>query len=154
MGTTNYDVEDTAVYTFGKNGTRLNFIYWLPGKTIESLVADNFEISIDYFWDKEKYSYTEEAFRGKWITPTVWEEYKGGVIGTAVVSWLVKKKKYLADEMKYWGYHQGDIVFEARTDNEFSSLAARHEPVPEPMTILLFVTGLVGLAGFRLRRKK
>jgi hypothetical protein len=39
-------------------------------------------------------------------------------------------------------------------DYTFRTFYDDQQPVPEPTTMLLFGTGLVSLAGFRLRRKK
>ena len=44
--------------------------------------------------------------------------------------------------------------FKVKTKEEFSRLRVKHASAPVPMTILLFGTGLIGLVGVRMRRKK
>jgi hypothetical protein len=158
IGTTNFEVEDVAVYDFGDYGSRLTFIYWLPNTDIDALTEQNFQISVNYFWDETKYSYTKEYFDTKWITPTTWKEYKGGVIGTAGIGWepeFATTETSLVDELAYWNQNLGNIVFKTRTDSQSSRMIAQHEaaPVPEPSTILLFGAGIAGLVGLRRRKR-
>jgi hypothetical protein len=159
IGKTKYDAEDVAVYNFGDYGTRLTFIYWLPGESFDSLTEDKFKISVNYFWDEEKYSYTKENYGTKWVTPTSWEEYNGGVFGTAGIGWepFATTETSLADELAYWNQNLGNIVFKTKTDSQTSTMTVRHEPVaapvPEPSTILLFGAGIAGLVGLRRRKR-
>lgn len=79
---------------------------------------------------------------------------------------------YTAPSNVAWGFHNisisndtafGSISFSVIPpgspggddgDHDFAVAGIMAEPVPEPTTMLLFGTGLAGLAGSRLRRKK
>lgn len=89
-------------------------------------------------------------------------------------SFSSSSQSYLASSNSSWGFHDIPVSFilDASDSLEFSVLIAPDDnqgdsgdhnysiagihvaPVPEPQTMLLFGTGLAGLAGLRLRRKK
>lgn len=155
VGTYNFEVEDTAVYNFGDYGSRLTFIYWVPGKTTDDLEEADFQISVNFDWSGATYSYTEEAFGSAWVNPITWENDGNQVFGTAGIAWeaIAYNDASLAAEMDYWRYHQGDITLNISLYGQTHSITAYHAPVPEPSTFLLFGVGLAGLAGMRKRRK-
>jgi len=155
-GTTNFEIQDAVVYSFGDLGRRLHFVYWLPGVTVDSL-AGRFEISMEYVWDGVTYDFYDEYYGQTWLEPTTWENYNGGVIGTAGFAWWgaygVNTQSALDAELAEWDNYQGNIIIHTSLDGETTSLTAYHQPVPEPSTIILLVAGLGGLALWRKKRK-
>ena len=87
-GSRRFVVEDVAVYGFSDFGRRLNFVYWIPDETIESLSDKNLQIRMEYEWSGTTYNYFKEALGETWQSPVSWVELGGGVIGTAGIAWL------------------------------------------------------------------
>ncbi len=161
-GTRKFEMEDAVVYSFGDLGSRLQFIYWVPEETIQTLTKDKFKVTIDYKWDGHKYNYYKEEYGKKWIMPTLWEEYEGGVIGTAGFAWWgaygVDTQDALDTDIADWDMYQGNVIFKVKRKGwKKERIVARHtpsDPVPEPATALLFGAGVAGLAGVSRLRKK
>jgi len=158
VGTTNFDIEDEVVYSFGDLGRRLTWIYWVPDATIAELTG-KFEISVFNYWDGEELDFYDYYYGSTWQIPTKWEEYAGGVIGTAGMAWWgaygVNTQEALDADLAAWGSVDEDWIFTARLDGQEYSITSYRDaaPVPEPSTFLLFGAGLVGLAFPAIRKR-
>lgn len=159
VGTTDFEIQDEVVYSFGDLGNRLTWIYWIPNETISSLVSQNFQIRLENWWDSEYLDFYDYYYGNSWVTPTRWEEYAGGVIGSAGMAWWgasgVNTAEALAADILDWSQADETWKFSVRFGQENSSLTSNREglaPVPEPTTILLFSAGLLGLGYIHRRR--
>ncbi|HEX9022787.1 MAG TPA: PEP-CTERM sorting domain-containing protein [Geobacteraceae bacterium] len=156
-GTTNFEMQDAVVYSFGDLGKRLHFIYWLPGETIDSLQG-RFAISMDYVWDGVTHDFYREYYGETWLEPTRWENYNGGVIGTAGFAWWgaydTNTQAELDSNLAEWDPLQGNIIMHVRLDGEISTITAYHPaPVPEPSTAALIGAGLGALLFWRRKQQ-
>lgn len=152
-GTNFYQIEDATVYSFGDLGKRLHFVYWVPGETINSLTAMNFQLSLDYDWDGVNYS----GFAP--YTPTSWLEYSGGVIGTAGWAWWgaygVNTQAALDADLASWRPYYGDINLNVHVGGQEIASITVTPRVPEAgWTAGLIGVALVGFAGFRRRMSR
>lgn len=150
-GSTFFELEDAVVYSFGDLGKRLHFVYWVPGETIATLTTKNFEIGFSYVWDGVSY---DDYYGATWVTPSSWQEYNGGVIGTGGFAWWaaygVNTPEAVAADLAAWRPYQGDITFRVKMDGAEDSSLTAHVP-DGGATITLLGAALTGLG--LLRRK-
>lgn len=158
VGTTNFEIEDEVVYSFGDLGKRLTWVYWLPDKTVAGLKG-NFEISLINIWDGDVLDFYDDYYGSTWLEPTKWQDYDSdgdgnfdGVIGTAGMAWWgaygVNTPEALAADIAEWGKAEEDWIFTTKLDGEESSITSHRNPVSEPSTVFLVGAGVVGLIGF------
>jgi hypothetical protein len=160
--TTNYEIEDETVYSFGDLGSRLHFIYFVPNETVEDLTTRNFQIGLTYHWDGDNYDLYHDYYGSSWLTPTSWVNYNDGhghtgVIGTAGFAWWgaygVNTQPALDADMAAWRAIQEDVTFTVRIDGQGdTSLTGYREAVPDGGTTASLLGG--ALLGLGLLRRK
>lgn len=158
IGSTNFEIQDEVVYSFGDLGLRLTWIYWVPGETIQSLTDKNFEISLFNYWGSDPvYDFYADYYGSTWLTPGSWIEYNGGVIGTAGMAWWgaygVDTQAALDADIAEWGQVSERWVFTARMDGDSNSLTSYRQGVPEPGLLVLLGIGFGAVSLITLRRK-
>jgi len=162
-GTTNFEIYDEVVYSFGDLGNRLHWVYYIPEATIEDLDG-RFEISLLNTWNGDELDLYDWYYDSTWLQPTSWEEYEGGVIGTAGWAWWgayeENTQEALDADIAAWITADESYEFTARIwgDDEVlqetTLISNRAAIVPEPTTMTLFGLGLAGFAVKRIRRKR
>jgi hypothetical protein len=154
-GTTNFQIQDEVVYSFGDLGKRLTWIYWIPNETIANLKG-NFKIGLENVWDGITEDFYNDYYGSTWLEPTKWISYQGGVIGTAGMAWWgaynTNTQAELDADLANWGAVAEEWTFSAQLDGATVSLTSQRSPVPEPSTILLLGFGLIGIAGVARKR--
>jgi len=141
VGTTNFEIEDEVVYSFGDLGKRLTWIYWIPGETVANLGNnDLFKISLLNTWDGELLDFYVVYYGSTWLEPTKWIDYDAdgdgttdGVIGTAGMAWWgaygVNTPEALEADLQAWGTSSESWEFKADLNGEISSIVMNRRPV-------------------------
>jgi hypothetical protein len=166
IGTTNFEIQDEVVYSFGDLGKRLHWMFFIEGETVAGLEGTNrFQISLTNIWDGAVLDFYDYYYGNTWLEPANWVDYDAdndgvidGVMGTAGMAWWgaygVNTQAALDADMAAWALSEEYWVFTARFDGDESSLTSYRAAVPEPATLILFSAGLAGLMGARIRRNK
>lgn len=162
-GTTNFQLEDMVVYSFGDLGRRLSWVYFVPNETVASLTG-RIEIALSYDWDGTTYDAYQDLYGSTWIAPTMANlvEINGGVVGIAGWAWWgaygVNTQAALDADLAAWRPYQGDLTFRVRLLDDAgavegeAALTAQHNDAPEPGTLVL--AGLAMIAAARVRRRR
>jgi hypothetical protein len=155
VGTTNFDILDEVVYSFGDFGKRLTWIYWIPDQTIASV--ENFQVSLFNNWGGEVLDFYQDYYGSTWLTPTTWIDYDSdgdgspdGVIGTAGMAWwgayYTDTQEELDQDIANWIRVNETWTFSARLitpeGGSQTWITSRRAAVPEPSILLLLCTGL------------
>jgi hypothetical protein len=165
VGTTDFEIQDEVVYSFGDNGKRLTWIYWIEGETVDSL-ADRLAISLINIWDGEVLDFYDDYYGNTWRTPSNLVDYDGdndgqidGVFGLAGMAWWgaknINTQEALEADVAEWIQADEQWDFIVRVDGESTSLTSNRVGIvatPEPSTFLLLGVGMFGLLAVGRKR--
>ncbi len=183
-GTNWFDPYDEIVYSTGDLGKRIHWIYWIPGKSKEQLnnlfqakmVIDWNGIAYTYDWNQGGILVVDNPNIG-WVQPGSWENYNNGVIGSFGHAWWATDNEALpysndgnpynetdqadidalrAEIFKYQTYAIGKVRYRQDVNSGWEYKEIKLNVIPEPGTIILMGSGLIGVAGYakiRLGRK-
>ena len=139
VGTTDFEIEDEVVYSFGDLGRRLTWVYWIPGETVEGL-AGRIEVALYNTWDGEGLDFYEYYYGSTWLVPTKIYDYDidgdgtaDGVAGIAGMAWWaaydVNTPEALEADLAAWSTAREQWEFMVKLDGEITSIVCNRLPV-------------------------
>jgi hypothetical protein len=170
------DPYEQIVYSTMDLGKRTHFIYYMPDKTIADL-AGNFQIKLSIDWGGYAYAldwntsgWLDDGAEVGWATPSTWEAYNNGTIGSFGIGWWATDNEALPNTTGGSIYDEtnqadvdaframlleapntwikGDIRFRDSGESAWQYDSLTLNVVPEPVTL-----ALLGLGGLMLRRR-
>jgi hypothetical protein len=160
-GTTNVDPYDFMVYSAGDLGKRLTWIYWIPNTTVAQLSQENFQVKLAINWGGTDYAlnwdtdgWDDNGPNVDWVTPSSWENYDGGVIGSiGLAFWPVGSDGVAADVTQADIDAYREMLLEGMTsatgsvslDGNVTSQTLNVVPVPAAVLLGIGGLSLVGL---------
>ena len=178
-GTHTMDPYDEIVYSTMDLGKRLHWIYNVPDETTTAL-AGRFEVKwvIDWAgdaWTLEGGNWELDGAEVGWSTPTNWENYDGGVIGSLGFAWWstdgdappfsTDSNPYnevtqadidalRAEVLQYQTYAIGMIRYRADENASWEYMDLTVQAVPEPTTMIAGALLLLPFGASLLRRMR
>lgn len=139
VGTTDFEIEDEVVYSFGDLGKRLTWVYWIPGETTANL-AGRIEVALFNTWDGEVMDFYEYYNSSTWLVPTRIYNYDSdgdgnpdGVVGLAGMAWWgaydVNTPAALEADLAAWGTARESWEFMVKLDDQITSITCNRLPV-------------------------
>ena len=165
VGTTDFEIQDEVVYSFGDLGSRLTWIYYIGGETVQSALTKNIQVSLFNTWDGDSEDFYLGYYGSTWLTPTKIYDYDkngdnivDGVIGIAGMAWwggyYTNTQAELDQDIASWQTSAESWKFTVKIDGSEDSIISNRAPVPEPVTMILFGLGILGLAGVSRKKQK
>lgn len=153
VGTTDFEIQDEVVYSFGDLGKRLTWVYYIEGATLDCLSSADLKISLTNTWDGVNSDFYYDYYGSTWITPTKLYDYDGdgdgtvdGVYGVAGMAWWgaysTNTQEELDADIYEWMQASESWTFSVSLNSCVTSITCNREAIAVP------APGAVLLAGF------
>ena len=150
IGTTNFEIQDEVVYSFGDKGLRLTWIYFIEGETVDSALDKGLQVSLINDWDGDVVDFYNDQYGSTWLTPTKIYNYDdgtvSGVIGVAGMAWwggyTTDTQEELDADIYEWMQANESWTFSVKLNCTDESIVCNREAIAVP------APGAVLLAGF------
>lgn len=160
-GTTNFEIQDEVVYSFGDLGKRLTWIYYIKNETVSSL-TDRISVKLENVWDGDYLDFYDDYYGSTWLTPSKIYNYDAdndgttdGVFGLAGMAWWPDATQEAVDAAyESWGASDETWTFTVKLDGQDYDITSVREaiiPVPAPGALLLAGLGTAIAGRFRRR---
>ena len=162
VGTTDFEIQDEVVYSFGDKGLRLTWIYFIEGETVASL-EDRITVSLINDWEGSVSDFYLGWYGSTWIEPMTLIDYDAdgdgvvdGVFGMNGMAWWgakgVNTDEALAADIASWGTANETWTYTVKLDGEDTSILCSRDAVVVPAPGAVLLAGLGTVLARRFRR--